>query len=52
MGGLVCEFGVGGGRWIGGGKVGRWEGGKVGRGEGKVRNLRVRNGSLFCTSPI
>lgn len=34
------------------GKVGRWGGGKVGRGEGKVRNLRVRNGSLFCTSPI
>ncbi len=64
MGGLVCEFGVGegglgGGRWGGGkvgrwegGKVGRWGGGKVGRGEGKVRNLRVRNGSLFCTSPI
>jgi len=47
VGGLVCEFGVGGG---GGG--GRWGGGKVGRGEGKVRNLRVRNGSLFCTSPI
>jgi len=39
------------GRWEGG-KVGRWGGGKVGRGEGKVRNLRVRNGSLFCTSPI
>ena len=59
MGGRVVWFvnlgwggGGGGGRWIGGGKVGRWEGGKVGRGEGKVRNLRVRNGSLFCTSPI